>query len=414
MFDNVVDVLGKLRPVVGELDVEALDPEEAAGLVELFVEVEQLAAAGRVLATRAVERGDRWRREGFRSAAAWMAAQAGTPVGPAIATMEMARLLEGLPVVAAAFRAGRLSEVQAKEIVDAAAESPDAEQQLVDAAQKLSLAELRDECRRVKASVMTDEDDRHRRIRKGRYLRSWMDGDGAVHLAARLTPDEAAQLLAEVDARRDDMIADALRGGWYENLHAHRADALVDLARTARTGDAGAGGPEAMVHVQVDYEALMRGYTVEGERCEIPGLGPIPVVLARRMADDCILKVVVTKGVEITAVAHGGRTIPAHIRTALECRDPTCIVPHCDMRRGLEIDHRDPWSATRNTSLPNLARLCRLCGIPHNQHYADRRIMPTGGSEPLSCKVSALRGVGIIRGFRGRRGGGRGVGSAVG
>ncbi|MDQ3945886.1 MAG: HNH endonuclease [Actinomycetota bacterium] len=357
MFDNVVDVLGRLRPVVAELDVKALDPEAAGQLVELLVEVEQLAAAGRVLATRAVERGDRWLREGFRSAAAWMAAQTGTPVGPALATMKMARLLDGLPVVAAAFRAGRLSEVQAKEIVEAAAECPDAEQQLVDAADKLSLAELREECRRVKASVITDEDDRHRRIHKGRYLRSWTDRDGAVRLDARLTADEGARLLAEVDARRDDMIADALRGRWYENPDAHRADALVDLARTA--GGSGAVGPEAMVHVWVDYEALMRGSTLEGERCEIPGLGPIPVALARRMAEDCILKVVVTKGVEITAVAHGGRTIPAHLRTALECRDPTCIVPQCEMRRGLEIDHRDPWAATRDTRLANLARLCR-------------------------------------------------------
>ena len=48
MFDSVVDVLGLLRPVVAELDVEGLDPEAAAELVELLVEVEQLAAAGRV------------------------------------------------------------------------------------------------------------------------------------------------------------------------------------------------------------------------------------------------------------------------------------------------------------------------------------------------------------------------------
>jgi hypothetical protein len=59
MFDNVVDVLGRLRPVVGELDVEALDPEAAADLVGLAVEIEQLGGALRVLATQAVARGDR-------------------------------------------------------------------------------------------------------------------------------------------------------------------------------------------------------------------------------------------------------------------------------------------------------------------------------------------------------------------
>jgi hypothetical protein len=358
MFDNVVDVLGKLRPVVGQLDVKALDPEAAADLVELFVEIEQLAMAGRVLATQAVARGDLWRRDGFRCAAAWMAAKTGTPAGPAIRTMEMADLLAGLPVVAAAFRSGRLSEMQAKEIVDAAAEVPGAQQELVDKAEKLSFGDLKEECRRVKASVITDEEERHRRIHKSRYLRSWMDRDGAVRLSARLTPDEGAWLLAAVDARQVDIIEEAMRGRWYENSDAHRVDALVDIACTAGNPD-GHGSPAAMVHVWVDYEALMRGATVLGERCEIPGLGPIPVSLARRMAEDCILKVVVTKGVEITAVAHGGRNIPAHIRTALECRDPKCIVPHCQVRRGLQIDHRAPWSASWDTSLENLARLCR-------------------------------------------------------
>jgi len=77
------------------------------------------------------------------------------------------------------------------------------------------------------------------------------------------------------------------------------------------------------------------------------------------MANDSILKVIVTKGVEITAVAHAGRTIRAHQRTALECRDATCIVPGCEMRRGLQIDHRGPYVETRHTSVEGLARLCR-------------------------------------------------------
>ena len=149
-------------------------------------------------------------------------------------------------------------------------------------------------------------------------------------------------------------------GGWYEGHDAHRADALVDLARTAEGhGTQGPSGPEATIHVFVDYEALVRGHAVDGEQCEIPGLGPIPVSVARRLTDDAVLKVIVTKGVEITAVAHAGRTIPAHLRTALECRDPVCIVPGCGIRRGLQIDHRGPWAGTRRTSLDNTARICK-------------------------------------------------------
>jgi hypothetical protein len=104
----------------------------------------------------------------------------------------------------------------------------------------------------------------------------------------------------------------------------------------------------------------MRGHTVSGEQCEIPGFGPIPVTLARRMADDAILKVLLTKGVDVAAVAHGGYNPPAHLRSALEVRDPKCIVPGCNARRNLQIDHRNTFNRTRVTKLEDLARICRF------------------------------------------------------
>jgi hypothetical protein len=113
-----------------------------------------------------------------------------------------------------------------------------------------------------------------------------------------------------------------------------------------------------MVQVRVDHSALVRGRAKRGEWCEIPRVGPIPVATARRLASDSILKVLVTKGSDVTAVGHAGRTIPAKLRTALEARDPTCVVPGCDARRGLEIDHRVPFARGGPTTLANVARLC--------------------------------------------------------
>ena len=86
-------------------------------------------------------------------------------------------------------------------------------------------------------------------------------------------------------------------------------------------------GTDGGGHVLVDHAALVRGHAEEGESCEIPGVGPIPVASARRLADDGVLKLLVTKGVDIVAVAHGGRTIPAHVRTALEAEMPSASSP---------------------------------------------------------------------------------------
>jgi hypothetical protein len=190
-------------------------------------------------------------------------------------------------------------------------------------------------------------------VRRARRIRTWVDCHGVGRLSLATTPDELAIVVGEIDRRYDAIVTDAIRGGWFETPEAHRADALIDLARRQD------GAPGAVVHVVVDHDALIRGHATSSEQCEIPGIGPIPVAVARRLAEDAFLKVLVTKGIDIQAVAHGGRTIPAHLRTALEIRDPKCIVPRCDVRRGLEIDHRDGFGRTRLTSLDATARLCR-------------------------------------------------------
>ena len=78
------------------------------------------------------------------------------------------------------------------------------------------------------------------------------------------------------------------------------------------------------------------------------------------MMDDAFVSAVVTDGVEVSRVAHLGRRPTAHQRSALEVRDPECVVDGCHVRVGLEIDHVEPWSATRVTKLDALARLCRF------------------------------------------------------
>src|SRR5438874_1222094 len=157
----MLDVVGTLRPLVGKLSEEPIASDEAAELVRLSVEVERLAVAARMMAARAVD-SEHWRARGYPSAAAWMAAETGIPMGPAISAMETMGLLDGLPATAAAFREGRLSLAQVSEIADVASEWPATEPQLLDAAEMLSLNQLREECRRVKAALVTDEDDRYR------------------------------------------------------------------------------------------------------------------------------------------------------------------------------------------------------------------------------------------------------------
>ncbi len=97
--------------------------------------------------------------------------------------------------------------------------------------------------------------------------------------------------------------------------------------------------PACSVVVRVDLAALLRGQAENGELCEIDNQGPIPVAMARDLANDSFLRLVFHRAGDIRAVSHLGRTINRCLRTALVHRDTTCVVPGCGVSFGLEVDH---------------------------------------------------------------------------
>ena len=70
----------------------------------------------------------------------------------------------------------------------------------------------------------------YQRIRAGRYLRHWTDGEGALCLQARLCPDDGAKVLAAIEAYRPRIFATA---------RARRAAGAVPGLRGRRPGGAG-------------------------------------------------------------------------------------------------------------------------------------------------------------------------------
>ncbi|MGH7364685.1 MAG: hypothetical protein ACREKA_13140 [Candidatus Methylomirabilales bacterium] len=75
------------------------------------------------------------------------------------------------------------------------------------------------------------------------------------------------------------------REGPAESHEALAADALVEMARHvgSSTAEDKRAGSVARVHLRVDHAALLRGHSVAGETCEIPGVVPIPVAVAQAL-----------------------------------------------------------------------------------------------------------------------------------
>ena len=150
----------------------------------------------------------------------------------------------------------------------------------------------------------------------------------------------------------------ARREGRRETPEAYAFDALVVLA-----GGDGGGAPGYEVMVRVNHSALVRGYALAAETCEIAGFGPVSAqVVADIMgAEGSFYKAIVTTGKEVVGVAHLGRRPNAHQRSALDWLYPTCAVAGCGVRsRHCQTDHRTDWATSHVTVLELLDRLCKF------------------------------------------------------
>lgn len=370
MFDAATAMVAGLRQLVVGLEPRCLTGDDAARLLPLFAEAQRLAGVGKALLARRVEETSKHTSAGCRSAAEYLARKTGTSVGAAGRELETARRLEKLPETSEAWRRGQLSDAQAAEIAAAASADPAAESELVATAATKTLPELAERCRQVRAAAAKDGKARHDALHRSRYLRSWTGADGAFRMDLRTTPEAGATILAGLEPFKNQVFDEARAAGQRERHEAYAADALVRMAEAG--SPAGAGGGSAVVNVKVDVEALARGHVEGAEACEIPGVGPVPVATVRSMLGDAVVTLLLTRGVDVVSVVHLGRTVTAHQRSALEGRDPTCVVEGCSVRQHLEIDHVDGWALTKVTTLDRLARLCRW--HHHLKTYAGYRL----------------------------------------
>src|SRR4051794_23235666 len=140
MFTSFAAARDALEGVSREFDASALTGDAARRAVDELGVIRRLADAMLAKAAKRVQ--DRTAKSEPNAAAA-VARTLGVTPGEVRAAIGTASQLEQLPVTDAAVRAGRLSSVQAQMIAQAASENPDAETDLL-AAAELGLVPLRD------------------------------------------------------------------------------------------------------------------------------------------------------------------------------------------------------------------------------------------------------------------------------
>ncbi|QXC63022.1 HNH endonuclease [Aquihabitans sp. G128] len=175
------------------------------------------------------------------------------------------------------------------------------------------------------------------------------------------------------------------------------------------------GGNNVKVIVRIDHSALVRGHTVAGETCEVAGVGPISAGAVRELLrDDPFLAAVVTKGRDVVTVAHLGRGLNAHQRTAIEALGLRCANRACNRTVALQIDHRVPYAQVPETRLDNQDPLCPDCHRRKTHHgwhlepgTGPRRFLPPDEPPGRQSLRRTEQGTGPLRDPRSRPAAGR-------
>ncbi len=278
---------------------------------------------------------------------------------------------------------------------------------LVGAAETLDVADMRTLTRATRIRIDPDgalaDDNRA-------HQRRWFECDqsygGEWFLRGQLDAEGGALVKAAIDA-----LAHGLSPGETRSGSQRRADALVDMAATQlRCGDhRDVHGQRPHLTLTVSAETLrsgtlrsatmhagadaapaeLSGIAPIGRGLETPpamlsGVGPIHPETARRIACDAVRTVVTvapsadgpawassagTARALPLSVGRATRTIPPHIRTALNLRDQGCRFPGCDRPPAWTDGHHIlHWPDGGRTEVDNLVSLCR----PHHRQVHEQ------------------------------------------
>ena len=273
------------------------------------------------------DRREGWAEDGSTSCAEWLAVTTGRTLGTARENVRVAHALEDLPLTSAEMKTGKLSYTKVRTMTRVAA--PETEEDLLKYAHAGSAAKLEQIVRGWKHlsrdGELTAEEARH----QSRAFSVVIDGDGMYVMRGRLEPEVGAVLMRAIEAASDALYREESPDARPRSRQ-RRADAAGLVAEQALAAGFGGESGTRAERFQVAVHTEMATLEKDGE----PGRS------------------------EVDGVRRKTRTIPPHIRRALEERDRGCRYPGCGSRF-TEAHHVTHWADGGETSLANTVLLCR-------------------------------------------------------
>lgn len=342
------------------------------GLDELAAEIcstaaRIAAATGRWLELVAeFDRREGWAGPGLKSCAHWLAWKCGqSPVAPR-EHVRVARALTGLPAMAAALRAGRLSYSAVRALTRVA--DADSEADLLAAGLAGTVAHVERIVRGWRRADRCNDPEPDPDAGSTRFgLQVHWDDDGRLRIAGRLSAEDGALLLTALQAAQEDLDRErppappaapgepAGVGGPGESSGrpSTQADALVEVARTFLDPDPERQSAAARHQVVVHLDADVLASDTAAGKAHLEGGPALSPQQATRIGCDASLIVMLRRDREVLDVGRATRTIPAAINRALWARDGGCRYPGCHEHRRSRVQghHIRFWSRGGRTCL---------------------------------------------------------------
>jgi uncharacterized protein DUF222/HNH endonuclease len=319
------------------------------------------------------DRREGWGSWGCRSCAEWVAWRCALDPRSAREHVRVARCLDELPRIHAAFSRGHLSYSKVRALSRVA--TSDSEEELLELAEHATAAQLERIVRGLRR-VTTDE---AAEIQANRHLSLWWEDDGSLSIHGNLSPEDGALLEAALDAMHDQLRESASQPAGrpdsgsaepsvgsgsaepFEPRHATNADALVAMADAALASHGSedlkrSSGTKPQVVIHIDAETLTKDAP---GRCRLENGSALSPETARRLACDSSIVPLVEADGSTLSIGRKARRVPPALARALRARDGTCRFPGCENRRFGDAHHIVHWAKGGETSLDNLVWLCR-------------------------------------------------------
>jgi hypothetical protein len=316
--------------------------------------------------------------DGAASTACWLRDRIGATDREARSLLGLARSLERLPAMAAAFTSGAVSAAHMR-LVAAAARPLDpatvaaGDAFLAETARRLDAARFAVVVRRWQATVAPADFERDTQRRyDARWLTVSHTFGGMRDVTGMLDPEGGAALESAIDALVAANPTDDPR-----TRDQQRADALVDLVHLALTHGLlpVAGGHRPEIVVVADTTALAPAADT-GPRTappvEVADVGPVtPAAFDRLTCDSRFRRLLLDALAVPVELSRATRTVPPSLRKLVSLRDGHCRYPGCPRGAAYcEAHHVVHWRHGGRTDATNLVLLCRYHHhLVHDRHH---------------------------------------------